>query len=726
MSASLWAGAAVGLRAAWGVASELAHADSLAEIGSHPQTTVVYDRHSRPAFTFFFEQRIDVPLDRVSPHMIQALLAVEDRRFFSHNGLDPLRIVKAAWRNWRRGRIVEGGSTITQQLARLEQLTPERTFSRKLREAAIAVRLEERYSKEQILLAYLNAVYFGDGYYGVEAASRGYFGKSASDLLPHEGALLAAIVRSPTGYSPSAAPRRALERRNLVLRLMQKTGRLSEAEYRRAAAMPLRAAANTGTIQASASCGGYFQEEVRRQLIARLGVQPVMKGGLRVYTGYDPGMQCAAEQTITRRVAQIAKTRKGARDLQGSLVALDPLSGEVRALVGGRDFAASSYIRATQARRQPGSAFKPIIFAAALERGMAPGSMLHHLDEPIMTDSGPWLPGGEHEESEYTLRAALKISSNRAAAQLLQQVGYSQATYYAHRLGIESQLPAVASLALGTGGVTLLELTAAYGVFANRGVAVTPHLIARVDDARGRTLYSEVPSSRQAVTPATAYLMTSMLADVISSGTATGARSAGFKLPAAGKTGTTDNYADAWFVGYTPRLVTGVWFGMDKPAPIMSRGFASVVAVPAWAEFMARATAGDPPDWYRPPPDVEKVTICRVSGQRATEACRHGWVDTGYVQAGLTMLPGSGVGDREAATGARVSKPQSNVYDDYFPYGTAPSGSCDRHAIPGIPGFSGAADTAPSAGGIVSASYSAGSRLQKVMGADGREVWVIR
>ena len=733
MSAALWAGTAVALRAAWSVADEFAHADSLAEIGSHAQTTVVFDRHQRPAFTFFFEQRVDVPLDRVSPHMIQALLAVEDRRFYSHNGLDPLRIVKAAWRNWQRGRIVEGGSTITQQLARLEQLTPERTLSRKLREAAIAVRLEERYSKQQILRAYLNAVYFGDGYYGVEAASRGYFGKAASDLLPHEGALLAALVRSPSGYSPSAAPQRALARRNLVLRLMHKTGRLSDAQYREAVDMPLRAAAHAAALQAAASCGGYFQEEVRRQLVARLGVQQVMRGGLRVYTGYDPQMQCTAEQTITRRVAQIAKTRKSARDLQGSLVALDPMSGEVRALVGGRDFAASNYIRATQARRQPGSAFKPIIFAAALERGMAPASMLHHLDEPIMTERGPWLPGGEHEASEYSLRAALKISSNRAAAQLLQQVGYSQATYYAQRLGIESQLPAVASLALGTGGVTLLELTAAYGVFANRGVAVTPHLIVRVDDADGKTIFSEAPTARQAVTPATAYLMSSMLADVIASGTATGARSAGFKLPAAGKTGTTDNYADAWFVGYTPHLVTGVWFGLDRPAPIMSRGFASVVAVPAWAEFMAKATAGDQPDWFRPPPDVEKVTICRLSGQRATDACRHGWVDTGFVHAGLTALPGSAAAD--ASTKSAAAQPRSVVYDDYFPYGTAPAGPCEMHAVPGIPGFNGTADSAPAgSGGIVAASYapasssssSAASRLQKVVAADGRAVWVIR
>jgi 1A family penicillin-binding protein len=739
-SALVWASAAVVLRASWRAAGELAHAATLAEIAAHPQTTVVYDRHNRPAFTFFLEQRIDVPLDRVSPHMIDALLAVEDRRFYSHHGLDPIRIVKAAWRNVRAGRIVEGASTITQQLARLEQLTPARTFSRKIREASIAVRLEERYSKQAILRAYLNAVYFGGGYYGVESASRGYFGKAAAALQPHEAALLAALVRSPRAYSPSAAPERALARRNLVLRLMRETDRLSEEQYRGALAKPLQTGGSAAA--ASASCGGYFQEEVRRQLVARLGGQQVLKGGLRVYTGYDPDMQCAAEKTISTRIAQIARARKAARDLQGSLVALDAASGEVRALVGGRDFGASSYIRATQARRQPGSAFKPIIFAAALERGMAPASMLQHLDEPIMTDRGPWLPAGEHEQSAYTLRAALKISSNRAAAQLLQQVGYSQAVYYAHRLGIESQLPQVASLALGTGGVTLLELTSAYGVFANRGVAVAPHLIVRVEDGQGRTILAEAPSRHQAVTRATAYLMTSMLADVISSGTGTGARAAGFKLPAAGKTGTTDDYTDAWFVGYTPHLVTGVWFGLDNPAPIMNRGFASVVAVPAWAEFMKTATAGDAADWFSPPGDVEKVTICRLSAQRATEACRHGWIGLDVVQSGLTEMPGTPVGGALVAVGtsgkvAAPSRPAANVYDDYFPYGTAPADPCSVHGMPGIFNTSGD-PSAPSPGsglgsrgGLVTASYPGGApqaatRLMKVTGTDGRAVWVVR
>jgi 1A family penicillin-binding protein len=736
-SVVLWAAAAVTVRASWRVANELAHAATLAEIGPHPQSSVVFDRHNHPVFSFYVEQRVDVPLDRVSKPMIDALLAVEDRRFYSHHGLDAVRIVKAAWRNWRAGRIVEGGSTLTQQLARLEQLSPARTFARKIREATIAVRLEERYSKQEILHAYLNAVYFGDGYYGVEAASRGYFGKPASELKPHEAALLAAIVRSPSRYSPSGSPKRALARRNLVLRLMRDTGRLTESQYRASIDMPLRASASLGAITAaSTTCGRYFQEEVRRQLVARFGGQQVLQGGLRVYTGYDPVMQCAAEKSIASRIEQIMKTRKAARDLEGSLVALDPASGEVRALVGGRDFGESSYIRATQAHRQPGSAFKPIIYAAALERGMAPASVLHHLDEPIMTASGPWLPSGEHELPDYSLRTALKISSNRAAAQLLQQVGYSQAAYYAQRMGIESRLPAVASLALGTGGVTLLELTSAYGVFANQGVAVSPHLIVRVEDHDGHSVWDDAPGRHQAVTPATAFLMSSMLADVLTSGTGTGARAAGFKLPAAGKTGTADNYTDAWFVGYTPHLVTGVWFGMDKPVPIMNRGFAAVVAVPAWADFMKQATANDAPDWFQPPADVEKVTICRLSGQRATEACRHGWMSPDYVQAGLTELPGVPADGIVGTSGRTPAAPstaasRSTVYDDYFPIGSAPTGECPIHGAAGMIGIIGTDAPASTTGTSVvvpatDAPATSGSHLEKVITPDGRAVWIVK
>jgi len=310
-----------------------------------------------------------------------------------------------------------------------------------------------------------------------------------------------------------------------------------------------------------------------------------------VYSTYDPELQKAAEDAITTRIAEIAKRRRAARDLQGSLVSIDASTGDVLALVGGRDFAASSFNRATQARRQAGSTFKPILYAAALERGYAPGTLLTGLDAPISAAEGAWLPGGEHERAEYTIRRALKVSSNRAAAQLMQQVGASTAIYYAQRLGIESPLPVVPSLALGTGDVTLLELTAAYTAFANRGVTSLPRLFTRVDDSNGVALFHNAERHSQAISEATAFMMSSMLADAVSSGTATGVRAAGFRLPAAGKTGTTDDYADAWFIGYTPSIVTGVWFGLDTPAPIMARGFGGTVAVPAWARFMK---AGSP------------------------------------------------------------------------------------------------------------------------------------
>jgi 1A family penicillin-binding protein len=677
------------------VAGELDRATSLAAFRPRAQTTIVLDKYGTPAFTFYAEQRIDVPLDRVSPHMTDAILTAEDRRFFSHYGVDPIRVAGAAWHNLRAGRIAQGGSTITQQLVRATQLSSVRTLERKIREAMIALRLEERYSKRQILQEYLNTVYFGEGYYGVEAASRGYFGKTASDLEPAEAALLAAMVRSPSSDAPGVSPGRAKQRRDLVLRLMRADGHLSEAQLDRALAtsIPDRAhGIGAGALVAEATAGErgrYFQEEVRQQLTEIFGSEQVLRGGLRVYSTYDPELQQAAEDAIATRLAEITKLRPRARDLQGSLVAIDPLSGAVVALVGGRNYDESRFNRATQAKRQAGSAFKPIIYAAALEHGFAPGSLLRDLDVPIPAVDGPWLPSGEHEASEYTLRRALKVSSNRAAAQLLQHVGVSTTIYYAHRLGISSELPMVPSLALGTGEVTLLELTASYGAFANRGVLATPHLISRVENASGEVIWRSPGTHVQALRPTTAYLMNSMLADVVASGTATGVRAAGFRLPAAGKTGTTDDYADAWFIGYTPRLVAGVWFGLDKPAPIMDGGFGGVVAVPAWAYFMRAATRGSKPEWYSRPADVEVVAICRLSGARATEACWHG-IPASYESGspGRSLLQFLGTtGLTPVSDPRRSSEPP--VYEDLFPVGTAPDEICPIHGAAGVRPFGG-------------------------------------
>jgi penicillin-binding protein 1A len=673
--------------AAWRVAAftfaaaaELDEAIQLAEISPRPQATIVFDRRGKPAFTYFIEQRIDVPLEQISPAMIDALLAVEDKRFFGHRGLDPVRVAAAAWHNLRARRIVEGGSTLTQQLARASQLSPRRTYDRKLREAMIAARLEQRYSKNEILEAYLNTVYFGEGLYGVEAAARGYFGKSAAALEPHEAALLAAVVRAPSHDAPSVSQERARRRRNLVLRLMREQGRLSDEQLRvaSAAAVPAR---GTADVAAAAFAGSnehglYFQEALRRELVAQFGNDRVLRGGLRVYSTYDPDLQAAAEEAISTRVSQLAKARRAAKDLQGSLVSIDVSTGDVLALVGGRDFESSSFNRATQARRQAGSAFKPILYAAALERGYAPGTILSELDVPIGDGGTEWLPAGDHERDEYTLRRALQVSSNRAAAQLMQQIGTSTTIYYARRLGIFSDLPFVPSLALGTGEVTLMELTGAYTAFANRGLTSLPRLFTRVDDSNGVTLFFNEERHTQAISEGTAYMMSSMLADVVTGGTGVGVRSAGFRLPAAGKTGTTDDYADAWFIGYTPHVVTGVWFGFDQPATIMARGFAGIVAVPAWARFMKTATRNDARDWYEMPPDVEKVAICRISGARATAACREHYIFRNNVPvATIGILPAG-----YPPPVPPLAEPA--VYEDLFPVGTVPSELCPIHRDP--------------------------------------------
>jgi penicillin-binding protein 1A len=737
VSALGWAGVLRAAVALDRVVQELDRASELAAFEARPQATIVFDRHGRPAFSFFVEQRIDVPLDNVSPYMIDALLAVEDQRFFTHHGVDPVRILGAAWRNVVEGRIVEGASTITQQLVRASHLTPQRTYERKIREAMIAARLEERYSKREILEQYLNTVYFGEGLYGIEAASRGYFGKHASDLDVHEAALLAALVRSPSADAPGYAPRRAISRRNLVLRLMHHQERIDAAQLARAIAQPLPDRSSppegAGLLPAGVRGSGlYFQEELRRELVARFGDDRLLRSGLRVYSTFDPEMQRAAESAVTTRIARLVRTRPAARDLQGSLVALDPATGDVLALVGGRDFAASSFNRATQARRQPGSAFKPIFFAAALERGYAPGSLLRDLDTPIAAADGPWLPSGEHERAEYTLRRALRVSSNRAAAQLLQHIGVGTAVYYASRLGIASQLPVVPSLALGTGEVTLLELTTAYTAFANRGTVSSPRLFSRVTDAQGHLLWESPTRHTQALTPTTAYLMSNMLAEVVSRGTGSAVRAAGFRLPAAGKTGTTDDYMDAWFVGYTPHLVAGVWFGFDRPAPIMRRGFASTVAAPAWGDFMRAATDGAKPDWYDQPADVETVAICRLTGARATEACRHARhaVDGHAVQA-VSLTPAA------APQFVRpMPPPEPTVYEDLFPVGSVPVETCWMHGV--APPAAGGAPTVDTP--LVDAALrnrvnsppavetSRGTRIstQRIVGADGIMRTVVR
>ncbi len=644
--------AVAGLVSVEGYTSSLDKTANELLLDTGPQASLVFDRTGQLVFSFASEERTDVEIDSLSPNVVAAVLAAEDRHFYRHVGLDLLRMGSAALRNARAGRIVQGGSTITQQLVRVLALTRERTYSRKWREALLALRIERRFSKSQILEAYLNRIYLGDGYFGIEAASRGYFGKTSSNLSTSEAALLAGLIKCPSSCSPRLEPQRALARRNIVLRAMAETGQLSMQEFGVAVDSPVRVEITRhnsfGSNQhedPNRACALYFMEAVRRRVVDSLGEDPVLRGGLRIYTTLDMRLQKSAEDVIARRLAELdpdAKAAPNTSRLQAGLVAIDPHTGEVLALVGGRDFHQSPFNRATQAQRQAGSAFKPLLYAAALEHGYAPSSLISDLDTPIPGGAAPWLPSGEHEAGSYTLRQALRISSNRAAAHLMQLIGVSTTQAYARKLGISSPLPRVPSLALGTAEVSLLDLTSAYGAFANDGLVTPPVLIRRVEDRAGDVLLQENRGSYRALRSGTAYLMSSMLADVMNRGTGVAARAAGFKLPAAGKTGTTDDYSDAWFIGYTPRLLAGVWFGRDRRGPIMTKGFAATVAVPAWARFMSEATAGDAPEWFKPPRDVERVKVCSESRLKASEYC-------------------------------------PSVYDDYFLVGTAPYETCLVH-----------------------------------------------
>jgi penicillin-binding protein 1A len=524
---------------------------------------------------------------------------------------------------------------------------------------------------------YLNKVYFGDGLHGIEAAARGYFDKHAAELSLDEAALLAGLVKSPSSYAPTVSIERASARRNVVLQAMLSQGEIDRTTWERA--RESKVALKDG-LRSEEPHGLYFKEHVRRELVDRFGWQRVYQGGLRVFATIDMKMQAAAEEAVAdglvaidkRRLAIAERRAKAARGstpppadevpIQAALIALDPDSGHVRALIGGRDFKESSFNRAVQAERQPGSAFKPFVYAAALEAGFTPATMIRDLNMPIDTLQGAWTPDDDHSDAEaLSLRAALRMSSNRAAVRLLQEVGIPRTVQYAKNMGV-GDVPSVPSLALGSGEVTLQSLTAAYAAFANEGRVPKPIYIRRVEDHDGRVLYAAEESATPAVTPTTAYLMSNMLADVINAGTGARARGLGFTLPAAGKTGTTNDFHDAWFVGFTPRIVTGVWVGFDQPRTILPNGYAGDVAVPIWAAFMKAATKGDKPRWLTQPSGITTATVCRLSGLLASDGCS----------------------DVEVVADDARPERRSMVYTEYFVNGTQPTETCDLHARRGF------------------------------------------
>jgi penicillin-binding protein 1A len=685
--------------------------------------TTIYADDEIPVAQFFVERRVLIPLDRIPATLKQATLAVEDARFYAHEGIDFIGIARAAWSNVQAGEVVEGASTITQQVAKMLFLTHRKTFERKVREIILAMRMERLLNKDEILEIYLNQTYYGHGAYGVEAASNLYFGKNVGDLSLDEATLIAGLPKAPTAYSPYSAPDRALRRRAHVLRRMVETGFITSEEEMQAQETGLRLRPRQETIVKAP----YFIEHVRRYLEEQYGSTPLYRGGLKVYTTLDLSLQEAAEAALRRglirndqrrgyrgplghlqlsrgdqidweKVRQIpwpeeqspltAMTRRvkavvvavddrrvqvrweggegvipleamswayppnpdidGDRrrlrkpsdalkvgdviltDLtesggqgkktvlalaqepivQGALVALESHTGFLRALVGGYDFSRSQFNRATQAIRQPGSAFKPIIYATAIQRGFSPARVM--VDAPIaheQADGRIWKPSNYdgHFWGPITLAEALAHSRNIIAIKLLEAVGVKHVVEYAKRLGIRSPMSATLALGLGASGLTPLELTTAYNVFASQGVRHDPVAVRWVEDAEGQVLEKHTALGERVMSEQQAFVMTSMLQGVVQRGT--GTRAKVLSRPVAGKTGTTNDFIDAWFVGYSPSLVAGVWVGIDDRESLGNKEAGGRAALPIWIEFMQQALERVPLQDFIAPPHIRLVHI---------------------------------------------------------------------------------------------------------------------
>ncbi|GMB80757.1 transglycosylase domain-containing protein [Shinella zoogloeoides] len=515
-------------------------------------------------------------LENMSPYIPQAVIAIEDRRFHSHFGIDPLGLARAVLTNLTSGRMVQGGSTLTQQLAKNMFLSPERTLERKVQEVLLSLWLEHKYTKDQILAMYLNRVFFGSNSYGVEAASRRYFNKSARDVNLGEAALLAGLLKAPSRLSPARDPEAAEARAQVVLGAMREEGYITDAEIKTAMSQsPARAKSYWSGAE------HYAADMVMAQLPGMIGD---IKEDLVIDTTIDLDLEKKADEAISKIL-----DKDGAKSSasQAALVSIDG-TGAIRALVGGRDYAESQFDRASKAKRQPGSAFKPFVYAAALEAGRSPLSLRN--DAPVRI--GKWTPENYDQKyrGEVTLAAAFAESLNTIAAQLVMEVGPEEVVKLARRLGIESDLQANASIALGTSEVTLVELTSAYAPFMNGGYKATPHIIRRISTAEGKVLYENTyDNPPRVLEPNIVAMMNGMMMRVISQGTGKNARIPGW--PAAGKTGTTQSFRDALFVGYTSNLTTGVWFGNDD-GKSMKKVTGGGLPARAWSQFMTAAHAG--------------------------------------------------------------------------------------------------------------------------------------
>jgi penicillin-binding protein 1A len=592
------------------------------------QTSKLYAADGRFIAELGLERRTLLKIDQIPPLVRNAFVYTEDKRFYQHRGVDFMRIPGAIFADLKRRSFAEGFSTITMQLARNifpERLSREKSLVRKLKEAKVARAIEDKYSKDKILELYLNQISLGNGSFGVETAAQRYFGKSARDLNLAEAATLAGLPKAPERYNPRRFPERAIQRRNTVIEIMRSEGGISDADASLASAYPLQLARRSE----AGDVAPYFVELVRQQLENQFG-QRLYEQGLKVFTTLDIDLQSAAERALENQLKRIESGTYGAYShpsfesylsraservgeaaaanspyLQGAFIAMDPRTGAIRALVGGRDFDDSKFNRATQALRQPGSTFKPIVYADAVQSGRPPSYIVD--DSPVTVPQGngsDWSPQNYDMKFEgpMPMRRGLYQSRNIVAIKVGMELGAQSVIDMARKFGITTPIPPYPSIYIGAADVYPIEMIAAYSAFATLGTRASPIPVVRVENAKGDILWEPTANRLPVMSPEEAWLMVSMMKDVVRKGTAAASVGSLFSYPAGGKTGTTNDGTDVWFIGYTSDLVAGVWMGLDKPAKIKGNAQGGQLAAPAWTAFMREVyrRKPEPPDWPRP------------------------------------------------------------------------------------------------------------------------------
>jgi penicillin-binding protein 1A len=648
--------------------------DSLAEYTPH-QTSKLYAVDGRFIAELGLERRTLVKIDEIPKIVQSAFVSTEDKRFYQHAGIDWHRATSVILRSPLHG-FSQGFSTITMQLARNvfpEQISREKSIIRKVKEAKVAREIEAKYDKKKILELYLNQIDLGHGAYGVETASQRYFGKSVRDLNLAEAATLAALPKAPARYNPVRFPERAIQRRNTVIELMRQNGFINDADASRAKAYPLQLANKS----ISGETAPYFVEWVRQQLDAQFGKQ-LYEQGLKVYTTLDLDMQGAAERALEHQARAIEAGRFGPYShetyehyiahregdegsgtspyLQSAFLALDPRNGAVRVMVGGRDFDDSKFNRSVQALRQPGSTFKPIVYSAAIQNGRPPSYLVNDSPLVLQVPGQPeWAPQNYDLKflGEIPLRQSLYLSRNVSTVRLGMELGEQTVINEARNFGITTPIPPYPAIHIGAAEVYPIELISAYSAFANLGVRATPNAIMRVENQKGEILWQPTPTRTQVLSPEEAWIMVDMMKDVIRRGSAAGVYASGFHLPAGGKTGTTNDGTNVWFVGYTADLIAGVWYGLDRPSKIKDNAQGGVLAAPAWTAFMTEVyrRMPAPPDWPKPLSIVTRE-IDFSSGLLATQYC-----------------------------------PRDLVTSEFYISGTEPTRDCDKHGPYANPGL---------------------------------------